>query len=1019
MKTRVAFVLAAMALLAGCAKEIQAPVEMQTGEPFVLQVGINNSEPELESEPASAPTRTYLGDKVGSAYPVYWSDGDAIQVNDKTSNELSGIAAGTATTSFEFASGAPSTPYNILYPAGIYADATHVNLPAVQTYKAGGFANNMFPMAGYSADGSAITVSHLCAVVKVSVKRAAADADVDNIAAVRFKGRNSERVSGNFAITYTGTPALTAATGTGTELEVRVNKSLETSTSSAVVYYLVVPARTYSNGFDIIVQDANNHIMTKSKTGSVELSAGKMYNLAEFEFAPTGTELGVEIATVEDLINFATEYNAETYKALSSSFLATVTADLVFDASSSGDFNATGGIGNLIDEETTNYFNGVFNGNNHTISGYTGSAPLFAYTGAGGTVKDLTLAADCDKTIAAENSSELFGAFVGYHKGVLKNCISHADITFSNITVKGHYYGGLVGRNHGGSIIGCTMDGDVICPATVSISTAANQAGIGGIAGRSNASTSTIDDCHFNGNITISDGNTYGGITGIKGVNFFVGGIVGHLQEGEVKDCVTSTGTIDVRGTFNGYVGGIAGYAEQTKPSKITSCTNNMTVKLASDGGRSIITPTAVAGIAGRGTGVTFDKCTNNGAVSTTCDANLLYIGGITAMGDDSSFDGCLNKGSVTHANVTDAAQTARYLTFGGIVGVFTSGATKTSTIEKCKNYAPILCNQLGTSSNTTVDMGGIVGKTEGKAITITDCKNLVGGTLKVVDTKNKVAFPRTAVGGILGYSSIANTTISGCANSAWIWCQYSQGGTNNRPTYMGGIAGFLGVASTSECSGVAGLEIDDCHNTGCIQNQNYNNTVTLEGGPIYGGIVGAILGTDESKASIHDCSSATPAADSLIMGQRGISGGIVGYAAKAQLEENESSASLSGNNNAIGSGGIAGWIVGSTLTNCTFSGLIGATTGTNVSPKNVGGLVYLMDANSTVTGCKVNGATITKGTHASATAAAVLVNNIASGATIANCGVKGTLDGAPITLSSNMITTDGGATVTGTYLLP
>ena len=85
-----------------------------------------------------------------------------------------------------------------------------------------------------------------------------------------------------------------------------------------------------------------------------------------------------------------------------------------------------------------------------------------------------------------------------------------------------------------------------------------------------------------------------------------------------------------------------------------------------------------------------------------------------------------------------------------------------------------------------------------------------------------------------------------------------------------------------------------------------------------------------------------------------------------------------------------------------------------------------MMDATSTVSSCKIDGATLTDGTYTDtdgdasndATPAAVLVSNAAEGATITNCGVKGTLNGEAITLESNMITTDGGATVTGTYLL-
>lgn len=1017
MKARYFLPLAAIVLLAGCNKEV-AIEEIPQPEvaKTVLEVSIGPS------------TKTVMDpNKETDGHKVYWSNGDMISVNGIASDALENLPDNTQSASFSFSS-VLSTPYNIVYPASIYKDASHVTLPAVQTYKAGGFADGMFPMAGYSA-GSNITLSHLCAIVKISITQEttaeatarSGEVDTDNIVAVRFKGRNSEKVSGSFEIDYQ-TPGLDDATGTGADLEVRVVKSLATSTTDAVVYYLVVPAREYTNGFDVIVQDANGHIMTKSKTNRWDPAAGKLYVMPEFDFVPNGTELGVEIHNASELISFAQAYNNQDYEELGNALIVTLANDIIFDANSSADYVATTGIGNVISatpDNITNYFHGIFDGKGYSISGYTGSVPLFAYTGSSGIVRNIVIAADSDKTIASDNTETLFGAFVGYHKGLLENCVSHADLSFTNITVKQHFYGGLVGRNHGGRIIGCTMNGNVICPATgVSISTAANQAGIGGIAGRSNGDESEISNCHFNGNITVSDGNTYGGITGVKGVNFLVGGIAGHLQEGEISDCDTGTGIIDVRGVFNGYVGGIVGWTEQAKPSTISGCTNNMAVKLASDGGRSVITPTAVAGVVGHGTGATVSSCVNNGAVATTCNANLLYLGGIAGMGDDSSFDACSNYGSLTHTNVTTDGNSARYLSIGGIVGIFSNASTAEScSVSSCINSGALICSQLGTSANTTVDMAGIVGKTDGPALTITNCKNMRGGSVQVTDATNKVAFARTALGGVLGYSPKANTVIRGCYNSARVYCRYTQGGTNNRPSYVGGIVGFLGTADKAACSGLTGLVVDDCHNTGNVWNQNYNNTVTLEGGPIHGGIVGAVLGTSANKASVRGCTSATPAADSTLTYLRGISGGIAGYAGYADIKDNTSSMTITGNNNAIGGAGIVGWSVNSSLVNCTFSGAINASA--NAAPKNVAGLVYLMDGDSSITSCKVNDAELVKGSNAASTNPAVLVSNAASGAKITDCGVKGTLDGAAITLSSNMITTDGGATVTGTYLLP
>ena len=230
MKARYFLPLAAIVLLAGCNKEV-AIEEIPQPEvaKTVLEVSIAPS------------TKTVMDpNNETDGHKVYWSNGDQIAVNGTASEALSGLSGNEQSASFSFSS-VLSTPYNILYPASIYKDDTHVTLPAVQAYKADGFADGMFPMAGCSADGSNLSISHLCAIVKIQVKRAVGG-DEENIASVRFKGRNGEQVSGEFEINYS-TPALTPAAGTGADLEVRVVKSLATSTTDAVVYFLVFTAR--------------------------------------------------------------------------------------------------------------------------------------------------------------------------------------------------------------------------------------------------------------------------------------------------------------------------------------------------------------------------------------------------------------------------------------------------------------------------------------------------------------------------------------------------------------------------------------------------------------------------------------------------------------------------------------------------------------------------------------------------------------------------------------------------------
>lgn len=991
------FLFAAMVLLAGCAKEeTAAPV----GDAQSLTVTLSQ-------------TKTHLGEREGSGpytYKIYWSNGDKISVNGAESAALTGLAGTERTATFDFASSLGSAPYNILYPSSIYDDATHVTLPAVQTYKADGFADGMFPMAGYTADGSNITINHLCAVIKLSVKRASgASADTDNLVSVTFKGKNSEQVSGSFTIDY-GAATLTGASSAEADKSVKVVKTLATATDAAAVYYVVVPAQTYSNGFDIIIQDAGGDIMTQSKASSISLVAGKLYSTPEIVFVPTGeADPTLTIDTAADLIAFAVDYNNKVYEGQDDLVVA-LSGDIAFDAMSSAAFNATGGIGQkkgVGGATADNYFLGVFDGGGYTISGLAATVPLFAFTDSGSQIKDLTLSSTCSLTVDSPAVDSNHGSLVGRNKGLVKDCTSNANVTINNIqdvSTAEQHYGGLVGRNYGGTIDGCSVTGNITCSQTGQTLTD-NAAFIAGIVG-TQADTGTTNDCTFTGNITISDNTTYGGITA-EGKYFYVAGIVGYADDGVISNCTAGDAltptSIDVRGTLVPAVGGILGWSKTAADSEISDCDNYMSLSVASNGARANTTPLRIGGIAARAA-APINGCTNSGAISSVSNSTTVYLGGIVA--DGANVDDCTNNagGTLTRTNAeADAGQTNRYMYIGGIMG----GTNAACDVTGCTNNAAVLSNAIGTATQTTIDISGIVGCAGSASplqIDIASCNN--NGDVTLTNNGNVVT-TRLTVAGILGYGAAVNTTIKTCNNNGIIYCN-SQQNKAGRVSYSGGIAGLMGTMA----AGVAGLEIGNCTNSKRVWNRSYNNTVTpASSTPFGGGIVAAIIGTDASKASVHDCTTT----DGDVVELRGYCGGVAGYTQDATIADNTVGQALTGSNaNSQGAGGLVGWAVRSSLTGCSTSASINAV-------KNIGGFVAKLDTGSSIVDCTLNGATLTKGTN-SATDAAVLVSNAASGTTITDCGVKGTINNGSaetITLSSNMITTDGGATVSGTYIIP
>ncbi|MCQ2154552.1 MAG: hypothetical protein MJY55_01885 [Bacteroidales bacterium] len=60
---------------------------------------------------------------------LYWNEGDCLAWNGTASNELTGVVAEQRSATFTFP-GVIATPYNLLYPASFYKNASKITLPA-------------------------------------------------------------------------------------------------------------------------------------------------------------------------------------------------------------------------------------------------------------------------------------------------------------------------------------------------------------------------------------------------------------------------------------------------------------------------------------------------------------------------------------------------------------------------------------------------------------------------------------------------------------------------------------------------------------------------------------------------------------------------------------------------------------------------------------------------------------------------------------------------------------------------
>lgn len=146
-------------------------------------------------------------------------------------------------------------------------------------------------------------------------------------------------------------------------------------------------------------------------------------------------------------------------------------------------------------------FSGEFDGQGHAISGLT--QPLFDTVESGGMVKNVTL------EVQITGTNWRVGGIVGdTNEGTIMNCTVSGDI--SNSRDYTAYTGGIVCDNKG-TVIGCTVDSDIQASGENSI--IGTSAVAGGIAA---TNYGTIKGCCYTGtSVQAKNPGTAGGITGI------------------------------------------------------------------------------------------------------------------------------------------------------------------------------------------------------------------------------------------------------------------------------------------------------------------------------------------------------------------------------------------------------------------------------------------------------------------------------------------------------------------------
>ena len=587
---------------------------------------------------ATVQTKTYLGEVEDGRRQVYWSAGDAINLNGYESLPLTQEQAGKATADFQLYNG--TLPYKVIYPASICgefaADGTvTINVPSVQEYSPASFGKGSAILYGYSeSEDEPITLNNLCAAVKVSLK---SSAGISISKAAIISNSSSAPVAGKFTINpMTGEYSVVEGL-TSIMLDIE-EVSLDGDEQS---FYFTLPYGEYPEGFTVKFYDSEKFPMecrwlSNSENG-VKVEAGKLYEFKPVDFVPGKKE----ILTGEDWMYIATCIN-KADNSWKSAYLDDKTntirlgADIVLPEGT---------------PQITKDFAYVLDGQGYTLTNNTATASLIKTLPASGAIRNLTIAGtmhsssetanvelaafvhtvsggsieDCTNEMVFDVSAKtvLFGAFARtITAGQIVRCVNNADMNIMMDVTKATTEDLKTIKSFGGGLVAtcfsptafvlvedCVNNGDVNVTIDAGTAAGVNRAGFAGIMGYVSGSTTEkypkLVNCTNNGDVQLSFVEN---VTSRAKAQYSVGGIVGlaagvaasasGLNTGALSavdsgkhcymylDSCTNTGRVQNNTTSSGdsadptikiYTGGIAGTViglGEANPTKIINCIN-------------------------------------------------------------------------------------------------------------------------------------------------------------------------------------------------------------------------------------------------------------------------------------------------------------------------------------------------------------------------------------------------------------------------------------------------------------
>ncbi len=706
MNKRLLFISAALLLVFGCTKE----TDQTTGQSLV-KVGVSLDD---------VCTKTYLDETAADGKrQVYWSEGDAINLNGYTSLPLTAEQAGKPVADFFFYNGA--SPLSIIYPASIcegskYAEdgSLEINIPSVQEYSATSFGKNAAVLYGYG-ETQPVALNNLCGAVRVTVKG-------------QQSITKAALISNDRNLAIAGKYSLNTQTGAYTVLEGVHSVALDiteiTLSDQGQSFYFTLPYGEYPEGFTIKFYNAEDYPMecVWFKNGQdaegVTIEAGKLYEFKPVDFVPGKKE----ILTGADWNYIATQINAgnNDWKA---TYLDEKTntiklgADIILDK-------------DAVQIQSLNY---TLDGNGFSITNNEAFEELVTNLLEGGKIVDLTLKG---KMVSGTDMGAFVHTIAG---GTIENCVNEMAV---ELITRDVVFGVFARKFSYGTIKGCVNKADFDIILDHSASSKTLKTFCGGLVAtiyrtrtESVSGIAIIEDCINEGDINIA--MKLPAIYSYSRAGF--GGIVGYINDEKgsediclIKNCINRGDIrLDIAEKVDAKepvvqtsVGGILGLASALVPSVDGSTTQDYC---------KIDDPKSAT----KNSYIYIEKCSNEGVISN----NIFSRSG---------------SGDIFTKVYT-----------GGIAGTVIGRSDKHSVIKDCVSKGAVLpysvkINPFGRAGLCTV-CGGVIGL--GGYVDVT------GGTVEAsVGTPDALTF---AVGGVIG-TAIAKFSISGMSICPKISHSYS-----------------------------------------------------------------------------------------------------------------------------------------------------------------------------------------------------------------------------------------------------